>query len=191
MSTPRLNDLLEIETAVWRELGSAVRVKVHGWRTGVLATVDGASGDADARTVVLREFDAESRALFIFTDARSVKAVQVVARPRGTLVLWCPTLGWQLRLRLQLDLATAGLQVSARWARLKMTPAAQDYLSPLPPGAPLGQLDAVLATPAERDSRNFFAVLEARIHAMDWLELHPLGHRRAVFEGADRRWVTP
>jgi hypothetical protein len=70
-----------------------------------------------------------------------------------------------------------------------MTPAAQDYLSPLPPGSPLAP-GAAPPLP-ERGSREHFAVLTAEVLALDWLELHALGHRRAVFDAAGARWVTP
>ena len=73
---------------------------------------------------------------------------------------------------------TSGLAVSSRWARLKLSPAAQDYLSPLPPGAPL---TAAPSRPQpDRDSRSHFAVVQAQVQAMDWLELRPGGHRRAL-----------
>jgi pyridoxamine 5'-phosphate oxidase len=189
MTDARVEDLAAIEAAVWRELGRAVGDTEHGWRICVLATTDGKH--ADARCVVLREFDASSRTLLIFTDARSPKAAQIEAHPHGTLVLWSEPLGWQLRLRVTLSLETAGLAVSSRWARLKMTPAAHDYLSPLPPGSPAPPPGSKTAACPARDSRDFFAVLSAEIHAIDWLELHALGHRRAVFDARGRRWVTP
>jgi hypothetical protein len=137
---------------------------------------------------VLRELDATARALAIYLDARSPKAQQVDARPRGTLVLWSPALSWQLRLRVKLSLEAGGLAVSSRWARLKMKPAAQDYLSPLPPGTPLSTPPA----PApERESRAHFAVLWASVQAVDWLELDARGHRRAQFDAQGARWVVP
>jgi len=183
MSTPRLAQLAEIETAIWAELCAAVVDKSHPWRLGVLATTDGV--EADARTVVLRELDAARRSLLVYTDARSAKARQAASHPRATLVLWSEVLGWQLRLRLQLAVQTAGLTVSSRWAQLKMTPAAHDYLSPLPPGS-------TLARPLpQRGSRGYFAVLSAEVRSVDWLELHADGHRRAIFDAKGPRWVTP
>ena len=183
MTTTRLDALPQIEAAVWRELAAAVGSKRHPWRVAVLATVDGHG--ADARSVVLRDFQAESRTLLIYTDSRSPKATQVAANPIGTLVLWSAELGWQLRLQVALTLQTSGLQVSSRWARLKLTPAAQDYLSPLPPGSPLSM-------PApERRSREHFAVLAAQVQSVDWLELHASGHRRARFDAAGGVWLTP
>jgi pyridoxamine 5'-phosphate oxidase len=183
MNAPRLTVLREVEAAVWRELGACVRDKAHPWRVAVLAT----AGDdgADARSVVLREWDEAARTLIIYTDARSPKAQQIEAHPLGTLVLWSAMLAWQLRLRVRLGLETAGLRVSSRWARLKMTPAAHDYLSPLPPGSPLVQAVAT------RESRGHFAVITAEVLAVDWLELHAEGHRRVLIDGEGARWVTP
>ena len=187
MNAPRLDTLPAIEDAVWRELGRAVRSKGHGWRLGVLATVDGA-GAADARSVVLRDLELQSRTLLIYTDSRSPKAQQVQAQPLGKLVLWSDTLGWQLRLSVSLALETSGLRVSSRWAQLKLTPAAHDYLSPLAPGSVLG---AAPAPAPERTSRDHFAVIAARVEAVDWLELHPEGHRRARFDAEGAAWLTP
>ncbi len=178
-----LKDLETLEATVWQELERCVRDKTHGWRTGVLATTDGEAGEA--RTIVLRDVHAYERALVLFTDQRSPKVAQMSAHPRGTLVLWSAALGWQLRLRVLLQVETAGLAVSSAWARLKMTPAAQDYMSPLAPGTEITH-------PApERGSREFFALVTAQVQAIDWLELRAGGHRRALFDGKTRRWLQP
>lgn len=175
--------LAEVRAAIDRELASACTQRGHGWRHAVLATRDGEG--ADARTVVLREWAAESGVLRLYTDARSPKVAQVQAHPDATLVLWCPALGWQLRLRVRLMLQADGLAVASRWARLKLTRAAQDYLAPAAPGAPLEGRAGVL------DERSHFALLEARVQRLDWLELAAPQHRRAVFENGEGRWVIP
>ena len=180
----RLEHLDQIEAAVWRELAVATRDKDHELRMGVLATST-AEGLADARSVVLRDLDLRTRSLVFYTDSRSPKVAQIALQPQGTLVLWSARLEWQLRLRVTLSIETAGLTVSSRWARLKMTPAAHDYLSPLPPGSPI---DRPLPS---RGSREFFAVATAAVTAVDWLELHAEGQRRALFDEQGRRWLTP
>jgi len=195
----RLDDLAAIESAVWHELAQAVRGRGHAWRVAVLATRNG--DEADARSVVLREIDTAQRTLLIYTDARSAKVAQAAAHPLGMLVLWSAELGWQLRLQVQLEVADSGLAVSSRWAKIKLTPAAQDYISPLPPGSSLGSalastlgnaLGSTPATPApQRKSREHFAVLTARVQSVDWLELHAEGHRRARFDAGGRRWLAP
>jgi pyridoxamine 5'-phosphate oxidase len=179
------DDLGALEALLWAELVTAAQTRGHAWRTPVLATAGSAAG-VDARVVVLREVNAPARELVFFTDARSPKATQMAAHPRATMVMWSAELGWQLRLTLHLTLETSGLAVSSRWATLKMTPAAQDYLSPLPPGAPLGVHPA-----PERGSREHFAVVTAQVLALDWLSLDPAGHRRTVFDEQGARWVQP
>jgi len=184
VNAPRLPDLEGIGMAVRQQLAACVRDKRHAWRTGVLATVDGERGDA--RTVVLREWDEDASTLLIYTDARSPKVAQLAAHPLGTLVLWSAALGWQLRLEVRLTAEVEGLAVSSRWATLKMTPAAHDYLSPLPPGS-----DLSAPVQPTRESRVHFAVLAAEVQAIDWLELHAGGHRRARFDAQGARWLAP
>ena len=180
---PPLPTLQAIEALIWRELAAAALEKGHAFRTAVLATRDGES--ADARTVVLREVDADAHELIFLSDARSAKAAQLQAHSLGTLVLWSAPLSWQLRLRVQLTLETSGLKVSSRWARLQFTAAAQDYLSHLAPGTALA--DAKV----ERGSREHFAVVTARVLVVDWLELSAGGHRRASFDEQGARWLVP
>ncbi|WP_201494459.1 pyridoxamine 5'-phosphate oxidase family protein [Rubrivivax sp. A210] len=178
----RLDDLEAIEAAIWRELESAARIRNHPWRVGVLATIDGDA--ADARSVVLRDLHTATRTLLIYLDPRSPKARQIAAHPLGTLVMWSATMGWQLRLRAHLTVQASGLEVSSRWARMKMTPGAQDYLSPLPPGSPIAHPNP------ERGSREHFAVMSVKVLAVDWTEVHAQGHRRAQFDELGRRWVS-
>ena len=194
----RLATLAEVEAAVWQELAGCVGQRGHPWRTPVLATTDGEV--ADARTVVLREVDFDRRQLVAYTDLRSPKAAQIRQHPGGTLVMWSPALGWQLRCRVRIVLDTSGLAVASRWARIKLSPAAQDYLSPLAPGAELGAQPGLSAQPAlppadpagdMRESLGHFAVMHAEVTALDWLELHPKGQRRAMFDAAGGRWLQP
>ncbi len=185
MPTVRLTELPAIEAAAWRELAASVHDKDHAWRVAVLAT-QGEAG-ADARSVMLREVDAGARTLVFFSDARSAKVRQIEVQPAGTMVLWSAALAWQLRLAVELEVVRSGLAVSSRWATLKMTPAAQDYLSPLPPGSTLAEPHPL----PERGTREHFAVIKARVLRLDWLELHAQGHRRALFDAQGPRWVVP
>lgn len=181
-----------IEAAIWRELQECLRQRTHAWRTPVLATTD-AGGDADARLLVLREVEPDARLLRFFTDARSPKRAQVQLRPRGVLVMWSPVLNWQLRLAVSLQLQFDGTDVSSRWERVRRSRAASDYLSVLAPGDALGEhvsgpsVDA--ATRSEPSAH--FALLEACVRTIDWLELSEQGHRRARFDADGARWLQP
>jgi hypothetical protein len=194
--TARLHELDEIETSIWSELEHCVAARPrakpgeadaggspHEWRVAVLATVD--DGQADARSVVLREVDAAERRLVFYTDARSPKVRQIEASPQGTLIFYSRELGWQLRMQVRLNVETDGLAVSSRWARLQTSAGARDYQSVATPGRPL---DAPLS---ELGVRGHFAMIEAMAETVDWLEVHPEGHRRAVLGGDRSHWVQP
>ena len=181
-----LTSLDAIRVEIWRQLELATRDQRHAWRTPALATING--HEADARTVVLREIDARDRRLLIYTDERASKVPQLLNHPVGTLVMWSAEVGWQLRCRVHLGLEMTGLAASSRWARIKLTPAAQDYLSPLAPGTPLDDPSAPATAAAARD---YFSVISAKVLSIDWLELHPHGHRRARFENNAARWLQP
>jgi hypothetical protein len=180
----RIDSLTLIESSLWQQLQQAARQREHEWRTMVLATIQ--DDEAQARAVVLREVDVAARELMFFTDARSAKVAQMRQRPVGTMLCWSSRLSWQLRLRVRLEVESSGLKVSSRWARLKLTPAAQDYLSPLPPGTPVTE-----PYEPERASRSHFAVVTAHVLSIDWLELHADGHRRALFSPEGARWLQP
>lgn len=182
--TSRIDSLALIETSLWRELQRAAQQPGHEWRTMALATVHG--GEAQVRTVVLREVDVAARELVFFTDARSAKVAQMQAQPIGAMLCWSSSISWQLRLRVRLEVHRTGLKVSSRWARLKLTPAAQDYLSPLPPGSPMTE-----PFEPERASREHFAVVCAQVLSVDWMELHADGHRRAMFGPDGAQWLQP
>jgi pyridoxamine 5'-phosphate oxidase len=189
----RLTDLPMLEAMIWTELDRAVRGigapgrPAHPWRRAAFATV-GEDGP-EVRSVVLRDIQVDRRELVFYADARSPKVAQLRADPRGQLLCWSEPMGWQLRLRCRVEVATDGLDVTTRWARIRHRPAAHDYLSPLAPGSPLEAPAAPLAPERVRES---FAVLTARVEAIDWLELHAQGHRRARFAiGRSPQWLVP
>lgn len=183
MSAARIESLHLVERACWIELGHAVRDTTHPWRAMLLASVDGDS--ADARIVVLRDIDEANRQLIFYADSRSPKVAQLRQHPRATLVGWWAQQRWQLRLRVTASIETAGLEVSSRWARVKLSSSSNDYLGALPPGTPVDRFQP------ERGSREHFAVVTAQIDEMDWLELHPDGHRRARLAGEASTWLAP
>jgi hypothetical protein len=189
MMAPSDLSLSELEARIWAELRRAAGDRDHGWRQPCLATRDG--DDVRARTVILREVDIAARQLMFFSDARSAKVAQIAAHPRGTLMCWSALLGWQLRLSVTLSVQADGLAVSSRWARLKLKPAAQDYMSPLPPGSALDAATATTPAPIVRESRHHFAVLTAAVGDIDWLALHPDGHLRAGFGADGAVWLQP
>ena len=58
----------------------------------------------------------------------------------------------------------------------------------MPPGTPLVD---VIHGGSGAVARAFFAVINAEIESTDWLELHPDGNRRAIFDAQGARWIQP
>lgn len=169
---------------IWRQLQLAVTDREHAWRTPVLASAD-TRGAPQARTVVLREADADGQRLVFFTDHRSPKVVEFAAQPAGMLVFWSRALSWQLRVAVDIRIETGGEQVAAAWEQIRSTAAAADYLSLQAPGSPLQG--------NSRDSaeQHALGIIRAAVRSIDWLELSARGHRRALLTGAGVQWLVP
>lgn len=198
MTRPHPTDRItpaELPARVWQELQRATVDRHHEWRTPVLASVDD-DGLPQARTVVLRRADADTRTLTCFTDARSPKCADLQARPQAALVFWSQRLGWQLRVTATAEVDTAGPAVQAAWERVRQSAAASDYLMPSPPGAPL---DAAAPAPAPASGQHHLAIVRLQVSGIDWLELHRDGHRRGRWDGSSTgrpepagwEWLTP
>jgi pyridoxamine 5'-phosphate oxidase len=175
----------DIRHRIWTELGRATKDRHHAWRTPVLAST-AVDGLPDARTVVLREADANTAQLRIYSDGRSPKVSQLSAHPEALLVFWSNRLNWQLRVRVFITVHAKGPLVDAVWARVSQSAAAGDYLSPSAPGSALPE-----ATPTAAQANHNLVVLSAEVRDIDWLELARSGHRRARLRADTWDWLTP
>jgi len=168
-----------LRSQIWQQLQRAVSERDHEWRTPVLAGVD-TDGLPQARTVVLRQADPIARTLHVYTDARTPKVAELLARPRAALVFWSRLLGWQLRVEATVQVQIEGALVEAAWQQVSKTAAAADYLAPAAPGSVLKTPDDAPAN-GMRGSHHL-AVLIASVDTFDWLALAPNGHRRVRFD---------
>ena len=186
-----IQDPQEIRLRIWQELVRATHDRHHEWRTLVLASAH-LSGAPNARTVVLREADANLGQLRMYTDSRSDKVAELTDQPNALLLFWSKRLSWQLRVRVSAMVYVTGPQVDSAWERVRQSAAAGDYLSPFPPGSALLSAPASAATHSQASiERHHLAVVEARVEAIDWLELGRGGHRRAQLGTDIWEWLVP
>jgi pyridoxamine 5'-phosphate oxidase len=178
----------EIRHQIWKELGRATQDRHHAWRTPVLATVC-KNSLVNARTVVLRAVDPIRGQIQIFTDERSPKVTEIAETSNAIFVFWSSKLSWQIRVRVDISALTTGPTVAACWGRVKQSASAGDYLSPSAPGSPLGSnaSESAEIDPVEPN----FAILNAQVLEIDWLELARTGHRRARVTSDSWEWLTP
>jgi len=169
---------------IWMELQRAAQDRHHDWRTPVLSSVD-AQGIPQARTVVLREVNTNTRELTFYTDRRSPKVAELQAAPLTALVFWSKRLSWQLRVAARVRVDTTGRLIDAAWARVSQSAAAGDYLSATAPGSPLQHQNNA------PNKHHNMAILTAQIDVLDWLELARSGHRRALVTPDRTEWCVP
>jgi len=169
---------------IWDELARACDDRNHQWRTPVLAS-SGSDGFPQARTVVLRQTDAERSELRIFTDRRSAKIAELSKRPHASLVFWSAALSWQLRIRCAVTIDIDSAEVARIWDTVKESAAASDSLAPAAPGTPLAPFEQTSTTD------HHLAIIVASVLEMDWLELSRRGHRRARLTADTLTWLTP
>jgi pyridoxamine 5'-phosphate oxidase len=183
-----LQDPLEIRAQIWKELTRCVNDKHHAWRTPVLST-QALGGGVNARTVVLRGAQQREQQLFMYTDARSSKVIELTHHSTAMLVFWSPRLRWQLRATVHTELLASGPLFEAAWHKMSQTRARADYTSACVPGSHL--VEGAPDTPETDDSQHHFLILVAQVKAMDWLELSSSGHRRAAIGLDTWEWLAP
>ncbi len=207
MHPPHPDDLTEILTQTWAMLRRGVRDRKHSFHTPTLATVD-EHGCPEARTVVLRGVDEESRALWCHTDARSPKVAHAERQNTVAWHLYDAGTRVQLRLRAKAEILDPAHDERANAAWQRTGPHSRVcYRAPEPPGTPadtpvanLPEPDAAPDTESqaphdEERGIDRFRVFQTTVIRIDWLRLRHDGHRRARFEwhAGDlvARWIHP
>ena len=172
--------------------------KAAGDRRSPMHTPVVATGDADARVMVLRAFSEWS--LRFHTDFRAPKVEVIAGDPRVGVLFYDKAENVQIRLRGTARIERDGPVADAAWedgpnfARrcyLGEGPGTvtQTASSGLPAAFEGGEPTNEELIPA----RSNFAVMLIELTELDWFSLSHEGHRRAQFDLArgTSRWVTP
>jgi hypothetical protein len=141
-----------------------------------------------ARTVVLRCFDAARQVLEVHTDARSGKMAELTANPHAALHVYDAENSIQIRIACQATVHRDGPLREEAWAR-KEDVSRLYYQVVQTPGDPLSDPDDAEFDAGKTDGgKDNFAVLELQISHFDWLYISREGHRHARFDWDGRQW---
>ncbi len=189
------------ETMAWDLLENGAKSFKQPFHTPVLATVD-EDGAPQARTIVMREADRETRILRGNTDQRAPKARQLAAESRVQLLFYDVDVKVQIRVTAKAEFLTGGDRRNEAW----VASAPGSKVCYLAQGAPGSEHDGptsglpdfadngqrVANSELEAGLKNF-AIIVFHVEALDWLYLDSKGHRRAQFDYAsgESRWVIP
>lgn len=185
-----LPTLAEVRAEAFRRLANGVADRRSPFRTPTLATI-GPDGAPAIRTLVLRGFDPATRTLRLHTDRRSGKWAELAADLRAALHVHDAGAELQLRLSGRASLHAGDSLAAAAWAESHPSSRLVYDIAPAP-GTPVAEPPP--APHGEGGEANFGVIL-LRFDRMEWLHLHPAGHRRARFvwgpEGLAETWLVP
>lgn len=166
---------------IWDRLDRGVAQSDDPFRFVTLATIG--AGGAEARTVGLRAADRAAGTVEVHSDLRTAKVRALRTDPRAQLLFWDATTQVQLRVSVTMTLLPAD---AARWARIPEG-ARTNYGTDPAPGTPVDRPEKVTRTPEVAR----FVALSGEVSGMDVVSLAHDPHRRAMFDGAQGRWVAP
>lgn len=184
----------QLETDIWQQLLRASADKHHEWRSPILVT-NGLKIEHDeftypeARTIILRKVDVDTKTLTFYTDSRSPKVEQITANPHATLVFWSKRLNWQLRVKVTVSVDTDSDMNKQTWQKIKQSPSAIDYLSTNAPGEKRENLN--VNSQQIHNQTAYFAMLITKVVSIDWLALNRSGHQRAKINALGVTYLTP
>ena len=175
--------LSEIHSQIWQSLQDAVTDMESAWRVCSLGTVD-AYGCPRSRMVVLRDVNAESRELLVFTDPRTPKWQELLEKPLAEILFWNAREKVQLRCQCKVTLHEED-ELAARYQAQLPVHVAGDYAAERTPGTVIEDLKEG----AELGEKWSFGVMALTVEEMDWLQLRREGHRRAGFRHEGGEWA--
>lgn len=190
MSPVQLVDYADIGNEAWRRLNTAADDQEHPLRLFTVATVDERL-KADARLLVLRGASRDDACLWFHTDVRSRKTAQVRTHSSACAVAYDWRDGIQLRVRGTVSVHCTDELADWHWEQTDVA-VRYAYAISQTPGQALSPHDP--RTEAHRRrlhagddlaGRENFAVLEIAVESIDWLQLDPVGDRRAILYAAN------
>lgn len=164
-----------------------------GFHTCSVATLR-EDGRPTVRTVVLRGFREEARELVFHTDMRSGKAAEILKNPAIAMLFYDPEQKIQIRLDCHARIDSRNDTSLASWQKSRAM-SRVCYAQAAAPGTMLNGATAMGPQLLDDLAYENFAVVSARIEALDWLYLAVQGHRRAYFTWGEgepaQTWLAP
>lgn len=179
---------------VWQELAVAVKNRRHGFRAFTLATVD-AQGFPQARTMVLRGANPESRTIRFHCDARSPKTSELRENPAACAVFYGTDEKLQVRAYGAVTIHRNDSVSEEAWS--EMQPMSRDaYRTPFAPGSRRVEEDRDRESLPPPDAYKNLVVCNLTVSRLEWLSLSSEGHERVRHDlasdgGLSSHWIHP
>ncbi len=189
---PFADDLEQTFSYAWDCWARGVRDRRCAFHTPGVATI-GLGGEPRVRTVVLRGADRRDGSLRFHTDIRGVKVAEIERDDRVAVMAYEPRWKFQVRVEGRARIHAGEEIANDAWKASRMMSKLCYGVHPAP-GAAIGEGDdfRLPETPDEIEAgQENFAVVLVRVSRLETLFLEHSGHRRAVFENGEARWLSP
>jgi pyridoxamine 5'-phosphate oxidase len=185
------NDLDASLEMAWQLWGRGMVDRHSGFHTPVVTSVD-KDGNPQARTMILRAVDRETRTMRFHTDVRSAKMLHWKFKPRVCILGYDASKKIQLRVHGRVDLHMTDVAADDAWKNSRPESHVA-YSAKIAPGV---ALDAPSDAPQSDESgRENFAAVIAHVESLEWIYLSAKGNRRAIFSWQNgvlrSNWLQP
>lgn len=91
-------------------------------------------------------------------------------------------------MKAEISISTKGPELQTLWQRVQQSASAADYMASASPGT---ERHEGYSSAQTLSGDHHFAMLNAQVLQMDWLELGRGGHRRASMSADTWQWLVP
>ena len=175
----------------WQLWGRGTVDRHSAFHAPVVTSVD-VAGNPQARTMILRAVDRETRTMRFHTDARSAKMLHWKLNSNICILGYDASKKIQLRVNGRVVLHTTGAVADDAWKNSRPE-SRVGYSVKILPGS-------VVDTPGDAsqsdgEGRENFAVVMVGVDSLEWIYLNAAGNRRALFSWSDgvlkSDWLQP
>ncbi|MFJ9448703.1 MULTISPECIES: pyridoxamine 5'-phosphate oxidase family protein [unclassified Herbaspirillum] len=182
--------LNDIHAAIWKALAAGAgpqRTPLTMWQAATNG-IGAAAGMPQVRTVVLRDADQQGGSISFHTDMRSAKVAELRADPRIAMTGLDLDNFVQIRLEGRAQICADEAERRAIWSAARPHTLIL-YRTPFAPGTPLDAPEAGhVREPGSGDGYANFCPVRVVLDKLEYLDISPDGHRRAVFRRNGDQW---
>lgn len=179
------NNLEDIEIQIWELLSHSATSANSPFHQGVFASIN--NNIPEQRTVILRNANKSEKTLSFNTDIRSLKIEQLKINDFISWLFYDKTLKVQLRIYAKAIIHIGDFVAETAWEKSRLS-SKICYTTQRKPGSFINEPEFVEVNQTDVEpellsfARNNFAVVETKIHAVDFVFLNRKGNKRAYFD---------
>ena len=186
-----MNNLEKTESLIWDYLNQGKKNKKSAFHYPTFISL---GTEIHCRTLILRDVNKTKLLITFFTDLRSKKKNDIENKNKTSVHIYDKKKNIQVCLFGQASLESNNDITRNYWKKINSF-SKLNYASKKSPGSVITKPENIIMLKREENLYKNFAVINIRIHKIDWLELSRQGNKRALFcyknNSFDAKWIIP